>query len=47
MRLPQIRALDAVWLIFLAALAGLGLTKQEHSLFEWLVLLALGAVQIA
>ena len=47
MRLPQIRALDAVWLIFLAALAGLGLTKQEHSLFEWLVLLVLGAVQIA
>ena len=47
MRLPQIRALDAVWLIFLAALAGLGLTKQEHSLFEWLILLALGAVQIA
>ena len=47
MRLPQIRALDAVWLIFLAALAGLGLPKQEHSLYEWLVLLALGAVQIA
>ena len=47
MRLPQIRALDAVWLIFLAALAGLGLTKQEHTPYEWLVLLALGALQIA
>ena len=47
MRLPQIRALDAVWLIFLAALAGLGLTKPKHTPYEWLVLLALGAVQIA
>jgi signal transduction histidine kinase len=44
---PQIRAIDAVWLIFLCALAALGMTRQEHSLYEWLVLLALGGVQIA
>jgi signal transduction histidine kinase len=36
-----------VWLIFLCALAALGMTRQEHSLYEWLVLLALGGVQIA
>ncbi len=45
--MPQIRAIDAVWLIFLCALAALGMTRQAHSLYEWLVLLALGGVQIA
>ena len=44
--MPQIRVIDAVWLIFLCALAALGMTRQEHSLYEWLVLLALGGVQI-
>jgi len=43
----RIRAIDAVWLIFLAALASLGMTREEHSLYEWFVLLALGGVQIA
>ncbi len=45
--MTRIRAIDAVWLIFLGALAALGMTRQDHSLYEWLVLLALGGVQIA
>ncbi len=44
--LPKIRAIDVVWLIFLAALAALGFA-QEHTFYEWLILLALGAAQIA
>ena len=45
--MPKIRAIDMVWLILLGALAALGMTKAEHSPYEWLVLLALGGVQIA
>ena len=44
--MTNIRGIDVVWLLFLAALASLGLTKPEHSPFEWLALLALGAAQI-
>lgn len=43
----KIRVTDMVWLFFLGALAALVVTKPEHSVYEWLVLLALGAVQIA
>ena len=43
----KIRGTDVVWLFFLGALAALVVTKPEHSVYEWLVLLALGAIQIA
>ena len=43
----KIRGTDMVWLFFLGALAALVVTKPEHSVYEWLVLLALGALQIA
>ena len=43
----KIRITDMVWLLFLGALAALVVTKPEHSVYEWLVLLALGALQIA
>ena len=43
----KIRVTDMVWLFFLGALAALVVTKPEHSVYEWLVLLALGAIQIA
>ena len=45
--MPKIRAIDMVWLILLGALAALGMTKAEHSPYEWLVLTALGGVQVA
>ena len=45
--LPAIRTIDAVWLIFLGALAAVGLNRQPHSFYEWIVLLALGVLQIA
>ncbi len=45
--MARIRGIDIVWLFFLVALAALAMTKPEHSWFEWLALLALGAVQIA
>jgi signal transduction histidine kinase len=44
---PAVRAIDVVWLIFLAALAAVGLLREPHSPYEWFVLLALGAVQMA
>ena len=43
----KIRGTDVVWLFFLGALAALVVTKPEHSVYEWLMLLALGALQIA
>lgn len=43
----RIRGIDIVWLLFLGALAALGLTKTEHSLYEWLALFVLGALQVA
>ena len=42
----RIRVIDAVWLIFLCALAALGMARDQHSPYEWVVLLALGGVQI-
>ena len=45
--MSKIRGTDVVWLLFLGALAALVVTKPAHSVFEWLVLLALGAIQIA
>ena len=45
--MPPIRTIDAVWLIFLGALAAVGLLRESHSPYEWFVLLALGAVQMA
>lgn len=45
--MPRIRSIDTVWLFFLAALAALGMTKTEHTIYEWSVLLALGLSQIA
>ena len=45
--MPAVRAIDVVWLIFLAALAAVGLLREPHSAYEWFVLLALGAVQMA
>ena len=45
--MSKIRGTDVVWLLFLGALAALVVTKPEHSVFEWLVLLALGAIQMA
>ncbi|MEZ5362945.1 MAG: ATP-binding protein [Bryobacterales bacterium] len=41
------RGADIVWLLFLSALAAMGLTKPAHSPWEWFALLALGGVQIA
>ena len=46
-RLTKLRGIDVVWLLFLAALAALGLTQRAHSPFEWVALAALGALQIA
>ena len=43
--MPRIRPVDTVWLFFLGALAALIVTKPEHSLYEWLVLIALGLLQ--
>ena len=43
---PAIRPIDAVWLIFLAALAAVGLLRETHSIYEWVVLIALGAIQM-
>ena len=45
--MARVRGTDVVWLLFLTALAALGLTQPEHSPWEWLALLALGALQIA
>ncbi len=45
--MSKIRGTDMVWLFFLGALAALVMTKPEHSVYEWLMLLALGALQIA
>lgn len=45
--MPTIRTIDAVWLIFLGALAAVGLTREPHTFYEWIILLALGVLQIA
>lgn len=45
--MARIRGIDIVWLFFLTALAALAMGQPEHSVYEWLALLALGAVQIA
>ncbi len=41
-----IRPTDVVWLLFLGALATLGLTRPDSSPYEWLTLLVLGALQV-
>jgi two-component system, NtrC family, sensor histidine kinase HydH len=43
----RIRGIDVVWLLFLLALAALGLTQPDHSPWEWPALLALGGLQMA
>jgi signal transduction histidine kinase len=45
--LARVRGIDIAWLLFLGALAAAGMTRAEHSVWEWLALLALGAIQIA
>lgn len=45
--MTRLRGIDVVWLLFLAALAALGLTQRAHSPFEWVALAGLGALQIA
>lgn len=45
--MARVRGTDVVWLLFLTALAALGLTQPEHSPWEWFALLALGGLQIA
>lgn len=42
----RIRTIDIVWLLFLGALAVLGMGQSRHSVYEWLALLALGGFQI-
>lgn len=44
--LGRIRGIDIVWLAFLAAIGVLVLTEQDPSLWEWLALVALGALQV-
>ena len=43
----RLRGTDIIWLVFLGALGALGMMRENHSIFEWLALIALGAVQIA
>ena len=45
--MARVRGADIVWLLFLSALAAMGLTQPAHSPWEWLALLALGGLQIA
>ncbi len=45
--MERVRGIDFAWLLFLGALAAAGMTRSEHSIWEWLALLALGALQIA
>ena len=45
--MARVRGADIVWLLFLTALAAMGLTQPRHSPWEWFALLALGALQIA
>jgi signal transduction histidine kinase len=45
--LARVRGIDIAWLLFLGGLAAAGMTRPEHSVWEFLALLALGAIQIA
>jgi len=45
--LAKVRGIDVVWLLFLAALAALGLMQLDRSPYEWISLALLGVVQIA
>ena len=47
MAMARVRGADIVWLLFLTALAGMGLTQPQHSPWEWFALLAMGCLQIA
>jgi signal transduction histidine kinase len=44
--LTNLRGIDIVWLLFLGALAALGLTQERHVPWEWAVLSALGLLQV-
>ena len=45
--MARVRGADIVWLLFLTALAAMGLTQPQHSPWEWIALLAMGCLQIA
>lgn len=45
--MAKVRGIDVVWLLFLAALAALGVMQPDQSPYEWVALALLGAVQIA
>jgi signal transduction histidine kinase len=45
--MARVRGADIVWLLFLTALAAMGLTQPAHSPWEWIALLAMGGLQIA
>jgi two-component system, NtrC family, sensor histidine kinase HydH len=45
--LARVRGIDLAWLLFLGGLAAAGMTRSEHSIWEFLALLALGAIQMA
>lgn len=45
--MSRIRTIDLFWLIFLGALAAVGASQPSHTIWEWVTLFALGAVQIA
>ena len=45
--MARVRGIDLAWLLFLGGLAAAGMTRSEHSIWEFLALLALGAIQMA
>ena len=45
--MARIRTVDVVWLLFLGGLAAVIAFEPSHSIWEWVTLFALGAVQIA
>jgi hypothetical protein len=45
--LARIRTVDVVWLLFLGGLAAVIAFEPSHTIWEWVTLFALGAVQIA
>lgn len=45
--MSRIRTIDLFWLLFLGGLAAVGAFEPSHTVWEWVTLLALGAVQIA
>ena len=45
--MSRIRTFDLFWLLFLGGLAAVGAFQPAHTVWEWVILFALGAVQIA